>query len=249
MAPSSMVTIRVEELLHFFDEKPDWSHGHATSIVGVVGEDMNTACFQHYLESTGASARVFSVPNSDTPLPVTTGKRKGPRLDRWIGVNWLDGRSTAFQTEIKNWSAHAIGGKSLLVTAGRDEVADYKQKRWERHWNERLSTLQSPLTAKVLVRMKPPDGVDENKIRPLLMFWEAIGPKEQCDKHLFSVEACKSRFPFRKPDSWTEFCKASELWVFSVSSYLRSILEPTLDLSMPVGVSRLKILNDLFDLD
>ncbi len=136
--------------------------------------------------------------------------------------------------------------RSFQKKAGWDEVVEYKQKRWERHWNEECKNLKSTATGKVLVGMKTPDGVDEDKVRPLLIFWEAIGPKEQGKKHLFSIEACTSRFPFAKPDSWTEFCKVPELWVFSVSSYLRSIAGPTLDLSMPVGVSRLKILNNLF---
>ncbi len=246
MASSSKVTIKVKELLHFFDEKPDWYRGQATSVVGVIGEDLNTACFQSYLESTGGSAKVLTDTKSSKPLSVTTGKQKGPRFDRWMDVNWPDGSSTVFQTEIKNWSAHAIGGKVLSKKAGWDEVGEYKQKRWERHWNEEYKSLKSTPTGKVLVGMKTPDGVDEDKVRPLLIFWEAIGPMEQCDKHLFSVEASTSRFPFTKPGSWAEFCKVPELWVFSVSSYLRSIAGPALDLSITVGVSRLNILNNLF---
>ncbi len=113
MASSFKVTKKVKELLHFFDEKPDWSRGQATSVVGVIGEDLNTACFQSYLESTGGSAKVLTDTKSSKPLSVTTGKQKGPRLDRWMDVNWPDGSSTVFQTEIKNWSAHAIGGKVL----------------------------------------------------------------------------------------------------------------------------------------
>ena len=112
---STMVTVDPQELLCFFDGKPKWSEKQATSIVGVVGEDLNAACFQHYLESKGAGANVLN-------CPVTTGKRKGPRLDRWIDVTRRDGSRTVFQTEIKNWSAHAIGGKPLLVSASGLEV-------------------------------------------------------------------------------------------------------------------------------
>ena len=68
---SEFVTINVEETLRFFDEKPDWSIKQATGVVGVVGEDLNAACFQRYVESKGAKATVLC--NS-----VTTGGRKGP---------------------------------------------------------------------------------------------------------------------------------------------------------------------------
>ena len=34
---SGLLTADIEGLLHFFDEKPYWSVGHATGVVGVVG--------------------------------------------------------------------------------------------------------------------------------------------------------------------------------------------------------------------
>ena len=92
----SPVTANVECLLRFFDEKPDWSEKHATGIVGIVGEDLNAACFQHYLKSKGARADVLRYPGSSRPLPVTTGNRKGLRLDRWIEVVWADGSKNRF---------------------------------------------------------------------------------------------------------------------------------------------------------
>ena len=54
---SSPLTVDIEGLLHFFDEKPDWAVGHATGVVGVVGEDLNTACLQHYLKFMGGERR------------------------------------------------------------------------------------------------------------------------------------------------------------------------------------------------
>ena len=59
---SDLLTADIEGLLHFFDEKPVWSVGHATGVVGVVGEDLNTACLQRYLESTSGNAEVLHHP-------------------------------------------------------------------------------------------------------------------------------------------------------------------------------------------
>ena len=248
----SSVTINVGNLLCFFDEKPDGSERHATGVVGISGEDLNAACFQHYLESKGARASVLKFPGSNRPLPVTTGNKKGPRLDRWIEVCWRDGTKTIFQTEIKNWSAHAIGGKRLSVSASPPEVSEFKQTRWEGHWVVQRHTLREAYTAKVLVRMKPPDGVDKKIIRPLLIFWEALGPRDQADSHLFRINGPTCHFPFELPGTWPDPSEfpglwiLSELWVFSVSSYLRSISDTSLELDMPDAAARLQILKRLF---
>jgi hypothetical protein len=178
--PSDTLTINVEEVLRFFDEKPECSRGHATGVVGVIGEDLNTGCFRHYAESKGAKVSV----KADK---VNTGKSKGPRLDRWIVVDWPDRGRTVYQTEIKNWSAHAISGKTLAVGATPDKVADYKQERWDLRWDSQSRALKLDMVAKVLVQMKRPDGVTEEEVRPLLIFWEAIGPRDRADEHLFAV--------------------------------------------------------------
>ncbi len=243
---SSLVTANVEGLLRFFDEKPDWSEKHATGIVGIVGEDLNTACFQHYLKSKQARADVMRYPGSNRHLPVTTGNRIGPRLDRWIEVVCADGTKTVFQTEIKNWSAHAFGGKSLSTSATPEEVTNHSQARWDVHWDSHRRTLKGANTAKVLVRMKPPDGVDHKIIRPLLIFWEAMGPRNRADNHLFKVENPTLDFPFDLPTSWPRPYGFPELWFFSVSSYLRSICDVSIELDMPDASLRLQILNSLF---
>ena len=91
---TGLVRINVRELLRFFDEKSLPGKGHATGIVAMIGEDLNTACFQHYLESQGATVEVL-------PDTVGLGGTKGPKLDRWILVTWNDESRTLFQTEIK----------------------------------------------------------------------------------------------------------------------------------------------------
>lgn len=236
---SPTLSVNRKELLRFFDEKPPESKGQATSIVGVVGEDLNAACFQHYLESRGATVCVRN-------QPVTTGEQKGPRLDRWIDVTCSDESRIVFQTEIKNWSAHAVGGKTLLTLASPSEERDYKQARWKHHWDTQCRTLKDKSTAKVLVRMQPPQGIDEEVIRPLLIFWEAIGPAEQANDHLFKVGSPTFVFPFPRPEGWPETCEFSELWVFSVSSYLRSLPDAAIELCMPNAANRLQILGRLF---
>ena len=83
--------------------------------------------------------------------------------------------------------------------------------------------------------MKSPDGFDPSTVRPLLIFWEALGPAETPHDHLFRVEVAGDEF--------------LELWVFSVSGYLRSLWRKgvkRIDLEMPDAAFRLRSLNCLF---
>ena len=232
---SNFLTVDIRGLLNFFDEKPDWAVGHATGIVGIVGEDLNTACLQHYLKSLDGQAVVLRSPDTGRPLPVTTGRKKGPRLDRWIRVEWPDRSTTVFQTEIKSWSSHGFGGIRLPLSASPEEVSLHRQARWDSLWESGSRRLKHPNTVKVLVPMKPPADVDPESVRPLLIFWEALGPGEAPDDHLFRVDVADSEF--------------QELWVFSVSNYLRSLHSEegdSIKLKMPEAVLRLRSLNRMF---
>ncbi|MYB58626.1 MAG: hypothetical protein F4X51_19770 [Gemmatimonadetes bacterium] len=241
MSDKSSLIINVKETIRFFDEKPCYSSKQATSIVGVVGEDLAASCFQHYLESHQC-AKVTIYDN-----PVTTGKKKGPRLDRWIAVDWPDGRRIVFQTEIKNSSAHATEGKTLPVSATSEEVAVYKQKLWEKKWNTQHRTLEDNNDAKVLVPMEPPLHLKREEVLPLILYWIAIGTPDQVNSHLFCIPNPACGFPLGRPPNWPIHIENfPELWVFSVSSYLRSLPNDSIILHMPIAAHRLRILGKLF---
>ena len=233
---SNFLTVDIEGLLHCFDEKPDWAVGHATGIVGIVGEDLNTACLQHYLKSKGGSAVVLHNPDTDRPLPVTTGHTKGPRLDRWIQVTWPNRSKIVFQTEIKSWSAHAFGGVRFPLSGSLPAVRKRKREQWDSLWDSRTKHLKHPLTVKVLVPMKLPDCVDQaQEVLPLLIFWAALESRKNPNDHLFQVDVADAEF--------------KELCVFSVSGYLRGLLSegvPSIELEMPDAALRLWSLNRLF---
>ena len=72
---TDFLTVNVTELLKFFDEKHDAEKGDTTGIVAIIGEDLNTAVFQHYAEARDAQVEII-------PGPVTPGGRYGPQLDR-----------------------------------------------------------------------------------------------------------------------------------------------------------------------
>ena len=62
---SPLLSADIEGVISFFDEKPDWAVGHATGFIGIVGEDLNTACLPHCVESKGGGAKILRL---ETPL-------------------------------------------------------------------------------------------------------------------------------------------------------------------------------------
>jgi hypothetical protein len=214
--------IDIAAVLRFFDEAPTESRGHATAIVAFAGEDLGLGLLAHYWTDQGASVHAL-------PGPCGPGTKKGKRLDKWVRVT-LDGTSTYYQVEIKNWSAHAIGGKVLKVAASPEEVAKHKRERWQKEWNG--ETFVQDTIAKVLLPMKPP--VPDCTPEPLACFWDAMHPDGEGEP-LFSRSV--SNPPF------------SRLWVFSMSAYLRELLASGMthiELEMPETAIRMAWLKRFF---
>ena len=107
--------------------------------------------------------------------------------------------------------------------------------------------MKSPATGKVLVRMTPQGDYGQRRQVPLLIFWKAVTPEFGAGfvsrvpgGHLFSVDeptyGVRGRIPPTWPKSQGNF---DQLWVFSVSSYLRSLgRKRTIDLEMRDAIYR-----------
>jgi len=217
-----MVEIDIIELLKFYDEKIQTSVHHATAINAVAGEDLGAGLITHYLNREKISAKVLQD-------PCTQKTKSGHRLDRWI-LAIKNSEKIYYQTEIKNCSAHSIGGKILKIDATQDEVSDYKIKRWNSSWDGKMLTAKT--ARKVLTPMKP---IEENsKIEPLICFWVSMHPEGK-NEPFFSVDIKDKNF--------------SRLWVFSMSAYLRNLLnsgEKKVTIEMPDTESRIEWLKTLF---
>ena len=235
------IVVDVQETLHFFDEKPESGCQQATSIVSVIGEDLAAGCFQKHLESKGATVCVRYREEGDCfyPEPVNTGRLQGPRLDRWIVVDCpVDGR-TVFQTEIKNASAFAIGGETIARDASDECFRAYKVKMWQEAWDPEIQSFRDDGWAKVLRRMRVPAKLEGECIKPLLICWTPMAPKKNPNSFLFQVPSCQFQDPTRSPPD----CGFGELWVFSISSYLRSLEQATIALKMPIAAAKLRRLD------
>ncbi len=220
----NLVEIDILSTLRFFDEAVPSSHYHATAIVAVAGEDMAAGLLSHYLLEQGLEVEVL-------PDRCTQGTKRGVRLDRWIRTS-RSGAVNYYQVEIKNWSAHAIGGRVLKVDASSDEIKAHKIERWQKEWNG--STFRKKGIRKVLTPMKPP--APNNRVEPMAIYWDAMHPTGKSEP-LFSVDIENPHFP--------------RVWIFSISAYFRELLASGIrkvKIEMNDTVARLNWLNRLFKL-
>ena len=246
MPDASSLLINVDEILSFFDEKPDWADRHSAAIVAMLFEDLAAATLQHCLIKNGATAVNIR------PEPVTTGRKKGPRLDRWIEADLRDGTRPIFQAEMKSISSHAFGHNTIALDATDAEFHQHEQENWDRQWDPARHTLIHQRVAKVLIPMKRPPVTEHRTLLPLLICWNPMKPMDPTQRtdqvtggHLFSVPCVTYQFTFPKPHSWKINPKFTDLWVFSVSSYLRSIrhdITGPLELTMPNAAQKMRAL-------
>jgi len=222
LVKETMIHIDIVRALEFYDEAIPSSQHHATAINAMAGEDMGAGLFLHYLKQKNVIAKIL-------PDKCTQGTKSGVRLDRWILAN-DNGRQTYYQTEIKNWSAHAFGGKRLKINATQEEISKHKIERWNNFWDGK--TLSSPQARKVLIPMKPIE--DKSKVEPLICFWDSMHPTGK-NEPFFSIAIKDKNF--------------SRLWVFSMSAHLRNVLssgEKKIILEMSDTASRIEWLKTMF---
>ena len=230
------ITVDVKKIIQFFDVVNDYSETHSKSVIEVCSEDLAAACFKKYLEEKKPGTTVC-IRWGDKEPKVCYKEKDRRKLDRWIVVDRPNCDRLVFQTEIKHWSAHSSNGKCIRLEADANELRQHQHCRWKKQWNPDEQCLKDKHHAKVLMPTKPPPGDLSKACKlPLIIYWAPMLPEgNQSDDPLFSV--CTNSECFFK-----------ELWVFSVSSYLRSIVakEPKICLEMPTAAKRLRILKDLF---
>ncbi len=219
MTEPTAIRVDVQQLLGFFDEEPRDSAGHASAIVAVAGEDLGAALLAAYLRSQAFTATVL-------PDRCTQGTKKGHRLDRWVLINSEAGE-LLYQVEIKNWSAHAIGGRKLALAASPAEVSAYKIERWAKEWSG--TSFRTESVTKVLTPMRRPRPLP---VEPLVCFWTAMHP-DGAEAPLFTVPLLNH----------PHFSRVS---VFSMSSYLRGLATSHITLPMPDVSTRRSWLARLF---
>lgn len=219
-----MIKLKVKDIINLFDTKLDDLRHDISSVIGVVGEDLGAALFKRYYEQKFGKKLVIS------PYSPVSGTMKGPRLDRWLYAKQSKNKFTAYQTEIKNWSAYAIGARMVGVDPKAIPAIGLL------NWKDRVLRLEHKDKNgenKVFYPMKKPSDFPNNAVlEPLIIYWFALSKDGKSLDPYFSVNMPVNGF--------------KKLNVFSMSNYLRSIKDKELKLDMPSAEKRIAILKKYF---
>lgn len=201
-----MIKLAIKNIIEFYDGKNPNDRKHSSSITGIAGEDLACCILQHYFENKGYQFSIHGKP--------TEGIKKGKWLDRWIRIE-KDGNSVYYQTEIKNWCAHSLGGKPLTLDANQSTIENYASRMFARQWNKETNSFKEYPVKKVLKTMKSSHLPDESpSIEPLICYWFPINNGSKDLSPFFTLD-CKNNID-------TTF---DEVHVFSMSLYLRELVQ------------------------
>lgn len=224
--------IDIEKIVEFFDNTI--IKGSATSIAGILGEDLNAWAFKHFMENEmGNNVEILK-------NPVTTGKKKGKWLDRWIYVKNKK-EEKLYQCEIKNWSSSAIGGYHLDKNSSKEKIIEACKHNWFRQSEAFFSNREFPNSVtKSLVEMKKPAEYININVEPVVIYWMPISCNDEI-KPFFNVSVSS----LNNENIKTSFKKFG---VFSVSLYLRELLSrgnKIIEVDMPNVKDRMNILKSI----
>lgn len=214
----------------------------------MIGEDLGIALLRHYFE-TECGIRSTVLTRNDIPLTPTLGTGRGDRLDYWLLTHPNENASSVktdcpasaarrlYQVEIKNWSAHALGGKSIPRGSDEQFLKSYRQERWRDYWDSAQGYFRHRECSKVLTRMAIPTSdagtpvmpvIQKEEVEPILCFWYPIHPAGE-NEALFEYSL-----------SIVPEAGFAKFWIFSMSNYLRSMAtDAKLELDMPRAAVRI----------
>ena len=230
----SKAVFNIDELIKFYDLKGE-NHKYASSVTGLIGEDLITGIFKHYLESQNSNVKV-------TVLPENPKEEKGRWLDRWI-VQEIGTKNICFQTEIKNWSAHSLGGVHFEYDSNNPlnfETSD-SDKIFDKTWDDQKFEFKDAAVNKVLKQMKSNaylDSIPNKTIEPLVCFWMPI-TKSSVIAPIIELKISNANTNFDK------------VTIFSSSIYLRQLRrdgKTKIEIESGQIATRMERLNNLFSI-
>jgi hypothetical protein len=227
--------LNLRELLNFYDFMVESSVTHASAINAVLGEDLAVSLLTDYFTNNGYEVL-------DILKPCTLGTQKGPRLDRWFVIK-KNNVTTFFQVEIKNWSAHSVGGRAVdkQQIENSKYMSDFRIERWTYQFNTEKKVPSQKETLKVLTRMRWAENNNRancytyngDSHKALLCFWEPLHDDGKLEA-LFEVDVCSESF--------------NKLTIFSMSNYVTQLLKTkeTLDVEMKNADARINWLKKIY---
>jgi hypothetical protein len=239
--PRHYLTLNIGKLLAFYDEpnqeKKDPTGSSVSALTALIGEDLVLGALDHYFRQRIQKPIDYSCRGW---MRVVSRKGSKPkRSNSWLDA-WIVLPGKCFQTEVKNWSASAVGGQAVS-RAGLIAAA---------HHNMRLylgSKRNTRMVWKVVKEMRDPPS---KTILPMLAFWSPIAPlstRQESDLNPLFRQNLK---PYLRQMRTAKIKSAGfkSVMVFSASIYLRHLKkrrQKTVRLYMPRAAQRLSLLRDM----
>lgn len=218
--------INKDQLLAFYDKRQKWSAetgSPVSAITGIIGEDLVLGLFCHFIKGQIQSYRCKPI-----------GKF-GEWLDAWVS----DGKEL-YQVEVKNWSAHSIGGLEIP-----DDPAAFRNVAQRNLTNFLTNPAFHSKVWKVLGEMTPPPAAQKATPIPVLAFWAPVAGQKSNDPTLpFWFECQISDYRSGLPQKY-QSTPHRKIRIFSSSLYLRSLGSKFLNVPMPRAEARLQTLENL----
>ncbi len=229
-----VVTIDIVKLIEFYDQKDLQNKKPASSISGIIGEDLIAGLFKHYLENNSNENNGEVIIFEDS---IKAFGKNGKMLDRWILHHKKNEKKIAYQTEIKNWSVHSLGGKTfdnLDLKNPLKNIVKIAQENFDKNCKEdelgKIGFINDSV-GKVLLKMKSDERIDDSYIiKPLVCFWMPICSNNNLKP--FFTKDCSSDININPFYYHGNFDNVS---FFSASIYLRELI------LMNPGVNNLSI--------
>jgi hypothetical protein len=226
--------INRKALIEFFDTNKETNKSHSSSINAVCGEDLAVGLLKHFFEKNNKVCEDIS---TRVGVPKQAGVSRGKWLDNWLLVKKHSPSTTVelYQVEIKNWSAHSLGGEELALNADGAELTEFKSQYWTKCWDETTEWFKEESVNKVFLNMKRPKGYEEHDVKRLICFWSAVSSNPGENDDYFFQGTAKTKDDVKIP-----------FHVFSLSGYLRTLESDSIDLDLPKIAKRLGVLGAIF---
>jgi hypothetical protein len=235
------LTLNIKSALSFYDELSDQGKNpfgsSVSALTGLIGEDLVLGALDNYFG--GKVTKEIDYSCKGVVSMVRRRGKKSKKTNSWLDA-WIKLPDRCYQTEVKNWSASAVGGKPVskdgLVSAA--------------HHNMRVYLEEDRNTTKVWKVLKKMRGAPMKRVEPLLAFWSPLAPesikKEDKLRPLFR----QSINPYLRKIMAAKIAPAGfeSVTIFSASLHLRNLErrgKNTVTLYMPRAAQRLSQLRQL----
>ena len=213
----------------------------------ILGEDFMLACLEHFFKKGDLEllGKVEIYRESLSRQKAKKGQHRS-QIDAWIRVG-----DAWYLTEVKNWSARSLGGRSQPMHEVRGVSEEEGNIIWTKQYEASFKDSNDLTLRKLFYDYTPPSPPKE-EIRRLLAVWDPVYPASGtlCPPGAFFWKNVVANYvPDPGDQSPASAMQSPPFFVFSLSRYLRHLVSdsefPGLSLNLEPLRRRLSVVNAL----